>query len=161
MKYLLLVLKHKWFVLLAGLRLRVPLWRLLLHDWTKLRPSELVHYNRQFFGRADDPAGFARCWLRHQNRNPHHWEYWICRTGHSSGAWVCADNEPLPMPEWAVREMVADWMGAARAYEGNWPSINSWSWFETNRHRLRLHCETSRTLVRILREIGYAGRITL
>ncbi len=51
-KYL---LKHKWHVLCAGLKLNVPLWRLIIHDWSKLTPIEWFAYTRYFFGkRASD-----------------------------------------------------------------------------------------------------------
>ena len=143
MNYLWLTCKHKWFVLVAGLTMvgGVPLWRLLLHDWTKLTPSELPHYQRQFFGKADDPEGFVRCWLHHQNRNAHHWEYWIPRTGHTRCAPPYPDDQPIPMPGWAWREMVADWMGASRAYEGHWPAPGTWTWLKKNygKVRPRLH----------------------
>ena len=35
LRYLSYVLRHKWYVLWAGLWLGVPLWRLLIHDWSK------------------------------------------------------------------------------------------------------------------------------
>lgn len=145
MKYFWLTIKHKWFVFLAGLKTGAPLWRLVIHDWHKLRPfSELRHYQRQFFGKADDPLGFSVCWLHHQNHCPHHWEYWIPRSGHSRGGF--SDNEPLPMPDWAVREMLADWMGASRAYEGRWPNVANWKWLNENRPKMRLHSLTQQRL---------------
>jgi len=74
--------KHKAFVLRAGLKTGAPIWRLVIHDWSKFTPAEAPHYGRQFFGARDDPEGFARAWLHHQNANPHHWEFWISRSGH-------------------------------------------------------------------------------
>lgn len=51
--------------------------------------------------------------------------------------------EALPMPEKYVREMVADWMGAARAYDGAWPgSLDTWAWWQNNRDHLVLHDDT-------------------
>ncbi|MBA7619036.1 hypothetical protein ES703_26368 [subsurface metagenome] len=139
MRYFFLTIKHKWFVFLAGLKVGVPIWRLITHDLSKFLPSELPHYNRQFFGKADDPEGFIKCWVKHQNRNDHHWEYWIPRTGHNRCNPPYKDNEPIEMPEDAIREMVADWLGASRAYEGKWPTKDSWSWFKNNFHKVRLH----------------------
>ena len=128
LRYMWLTVKHKAFVFRAGLRTDAPLWRLIIHDWSKFTPIEAPHYGRQFFGRADDSLGFSRAWLHHQHHNPHHWEHWIPVTGHNRGGYD--DLEPLPMPEWAVREMVADWLGASRAYEGRWPeSSQTWPWF--------------------------------
>lgn len=159
MRYAWLTLKHKWFVLLAGLRTKAPLWRLLIHDWTKFLPSELPHYQRQFFGKADRPLSFARCWLRHQNRHAHHWEYWVPRTGHTRCVPPYPDNDPLPMPEWAVREMVADWLGASRAYEGIWPNMKNWAWLKKNWSRVcpRMHHQSYELLLEVLTELGVLG----
>lgn len=86
--YLIYVLRHKWFVLLAGLQLGVPLWRLLIHDWTKFTPAEWGPYVRNFFnpdgsrrqGQEKAPE-FEYAWLHHQ-RNKHHWEAWVI-VGHN------------------------------------------------------------------------------
>ncbi len=139
MKYFWLTIRHKWFVFRAGLRTRAPLWRLLIHDWTKFLPCELPHYQRQFFGKADDGEGFIGAWVHHQNHNPHHWEYWIPRTGHNRCTPPYPDGEPVPMPMWAVREMVADWLGASRAYGGEWPDPANWGWLKGARAKMRLH----------------------
>jgi len=155
-KYLILTIKHKWFVLLAGMKLGVPIWRLLLHDMSKFYPSELPHYGRQFFGKADNPKGFIHCWLKHQNRNKHHWEFWIPRTGHNRCTPPYKDNEPIPMPNVYIKEMVADWMGASRAYEGVWTTQGRrWPWLENNFDKIRLHPETRRKVTHILVDNGF------
>lgn len=46
---------------------------------------------------------------------------------------------PLPMPEKYVREMVADWMGASKAYDGKWPK-EKWLWWEKNREKVLSYC---------------------
>lgn len=207
MKYFILTIKHKWFVLLAGLQTKAPLWRLIVHDWSKFLPSELPHYNRQFFpkplgigskiyidsfegvhgwgriiaernskeGRykvrmksdrqefwawdteiANDQvqaANFIECWTKHQNRHPHHWEYWIPRTGHNRCDPPYGDNKPIAMPWWAVREMVADWMGASRAYDGKWPR-EGWPWYWKNRDKIRVTYITQLRINTVLREVG-------
>ena len=129
LKYLWLTCKHKYFVFKAGRITGAPIWRLVIHDWTKFTPAEAPHYGRQFFGDQSDPEGFSLAWLHHQRNNPHHWEYWVPVTGHNRGGY--RDLEPLPMPDWAVREMIADWMGAGRAYEGKWPT-SDWPWLVEN-----------------------------
>lgn len=155
MKYFWLTIRHKWFVFLAGLKTGAPLWRLVIHDWTKFLPSELPHYQRQFFGAHDDPQGFAAAWLHHQNHNPHHWEYWIPRTGHNRSTPPMPDNDPLEMPWWACREMVADWLGASRAYEWQWPKPGSWPWLEKNYDKIRLHPKSKERVNIVLQELGY------
>jgi hypothetical protein len=153
-KYFWLTVKHKWFVFRAGLKVGAKLRDLITHDLSKFRWSELPHYGRQFFGKADDPKGFINCWLRHQNRNRHHWEYWIPRTGHNRCEPPYPDMKPIPMPERYVREMVADWLGASRAYEGKWPGAQ-WPWLEKNWLKIqeRVHPATVRIVMRVLRKL--------
>lgn len=142
MRYFWLILRHKFFVLKAGLRLEVPLYLLLLHDWTKFTGQERPHYQRQFYGQADDPMGFSRAWNHHQKSNKHHWEYWIPVTGHNRGGYP--DLQPLPMPQKYAFEMVADWLGASRAYEGRWPNSQGWPWWDKNKEKVlsRCHADT-------------------
>lgn len=153
LQYLWLTLRHKLFVFRAGLRTGAPIWRLVVHDWSKFTPAEAPHYGRQFFGAKDDPDGFARAWLHHVHCNPHHWEHWIPITGHGRGD--SGDLVPLPMPEWAVREMVADWLGASRAYGGSWPlTFFGWAWFCDNWYSIsrRLHPDTIKRVEMVMRE---------
>jgi hypothetical protein len=148
LRYAAKTIEHKVYVFRAGLKTRAPIWRLVIHDWSKFTPAELPHYGRQFFGDRSDPEGFARAWLHHQNLNPHHWEYWIPREVHERDPGGRGPGQAMEMPEWAVREMIADWMGAGRAYEGAWPG-KDWPWLFANWPRIapRLHPET-RILVR-------------
>lgn len=156
------VWRHKWFVLLAGLKLRVPLWRLVIHDWTKFTPAEFGRYARYSEVRRLRHEGnqseaifqgslyqveyqFALAWLNHESRNPHHWGYWIPRSGQWAG-------RPLPMPETYVREMVADWHGASRAYEGHW-DISEWVAKQVPGYQF--HPETAVLVRKVLAEAGY------
>jgi hypothetical protein len=141
-KYARVVLAHKWFVFVAGWYTGAPLWRLLVHDLSKFRPSEFGPYARRFMGaRERTPMEYATAWLMHTNRNPHHWEYWVPRTrrGPRNGGTV---PKAYPMPEWAVRELVADWYGASRAYEGVWPTLEEWPWMERHFDTLKERLDT-------------------
>jgi len=150
LKFFKITLKHKWFVFQAGLKLRVSFWRLIKHDCSKFLLSEMPYYGKQFYGSANDEKGYIKCWLKHQNRNDHHWEYWIPRSGHYKCNPPYPNNEPIPMPEQCLREMISDWMGAGKAYEGKWPDINNWTWFENNKDKIRLHEETRKLLYKII-----------
>lgn len=158
MKYLLLTIAHKWFVLLAGLRVGVPLWRLLIHDWSKFTPAELPHYQRQFFGDKGDPDGFERAWKHHVEHNPHHWEHWVT---HPPGHPVNLPGIPQEMPPWAAREMVADWLAACRTYDKKWPTKGEWDWLHKNWRRINLHPVTRGFVLRLLVELGLADLDTL
>lgn len=145
------VFKHKCLVFRYGLRTKAPLWRLFIHDWTKLLPVEFPHYARQICGSGGDEVAFAQAWNHHSKHNPHHWEYWIPVTAHMRSA---LPPNPLPMPEWAVREMVADWLAASHATLGAAVhSVEAWSWFQNEKDvKLRLHPDTWATLNRVLVE---------
>jgi hypothetical protein len=140
LRYLGYVLRHKWHVAVAGWALGVPLWRLVIHDWTKFTPAEWGPYVRRFFpaGQPADPAAFDRAWEHHWTRNRHHWQYW---TRNRPGA-------PVPMPETYAREMVADWIGAGYA-QGK---PDTAAWYATNRDRKVLAPETRALVERLLSE---------
>ena len=153
LKFLWSLLRHKWFVLQAGLKLHVPLWWLLIHDSSKFSRSEFGRYARNFQGdyskspvdqkRVSDE--FTVAWLHHENRNDHHWGYWIPRSGKSA-------NKTLPMPEMYIREMVADWHAASRAYTGSW---NIAGWLSKSGPKMRLHWNTVQTITSVMIELGY------
>src|SRR5437868_1583323 len=96
-KYAVYLARHKWFVFVAGLRTKAPLWRLIIHDWSKFLPCEWFPYVEYFYGEKvrlqkeewDDSRywplaqkyydAFDRAWIHHQHRNPHHWQHWVLR----------------------------------------------------------------------------------
>jgi hypothetical protein len=134
--------RHKWYVFRAGLRLGVPVWRLILHDWTKLLPREWFPYTRFFYGdgipttktggppRQATPE-FEKAWNHHQKRNDHHFQYWVRIGGDGSLL-------TLQMPAVCVKEMVADWYGAGLAR--GMPDTPEW--YKANRDKMRLHPKT-------------------
>jgi hypothetical protein len=108
-KYL---LRHKWFVFVAGCRLGIP-WLALLHDNSKFLPDEWGPYSAFFYEpdgtertRRDSTgyykptdtgnAAFDAAWLCHQRRNKHHWQHWL-RVDH----WPCriSDHDRYTLPE--------------------------------------------------------------
>jgi hypothetical protein len=165
LQYASYVARHKWFVFRAGLKTSAPLWRLVIHDWSKLTPAEWGAYVESFYkpldpsiGRGEGEAGvalvgrlkaerqarFNAAWLHHQHRNPHHWQHWLLRE----------DDGPmlaLEMPAKLVREMVADWMGAGRAITGKWEVS---SWYAANRDKIALGDDTRLRVEQLVREHG-------
>ena len=153
MNYLLLTLKHKWFVFKIGRKLRVPFFQLLMHDWSKFFLWR--SYNNIFFGDKSMDAEFERTWLYHQNHERHHWEYWIPRSSHNRTDATMERIAPVAMPERYVREMVADWMGAGRAYVGRYPNPGNWTWLIANEERIKknVHPETWRLVQKVIAEL--------
>jgi len=163
-KYLSYVIRHKWFVFRAGLMTGAPLWRLIIHDWSKFLPSEWFPYVHYFHQTKDEkwnewadantrygcaeaaPHGhfaserFSVAWLHHQNRQPHHWQYWCLIQDDGQVA-------ALPMPEKFVREMVADWAGAGRAITGKWEVMQ---WYKENKHIMKMHPDTRALTEKVL-----------
>lgn len=166
LQYLKYVLRHKWFVFVECLKLGVPVWIAVLHDWDKFLPDEFIPYARTFYkpdgskqyvGSVD----FTKAWMKHQHRNKHHWQWWLNagltplpRTNvlvwdRGEAAIVigdgCYDWEVHgeitirePMPDVYRREMLADWRGAGKAL--GFPDTAAW--YEKNKDKMKLHPET-------------------
>lgn len=154
LRYANYVLRHKWYVFLECCRLGIP-WRGITHDLSKFRPSEWRPYAEFFYGTKQHgeyweahaatggivelaPWGmfvkdhFNLSWLKHQHRNPHHWQFWCLREDSGN---MC----PIPMPDRYRKEMLADWRGAGRAINGE---DNTLDWFLKNGLKMLLHSET-------------------
>lgn len=112
------LLGHLYFVKVASVRLGVPIAQWMNHDASKWSDEEFGAYANHFYG-EDDPAAFDVAWLHHQNLNAHHWQHWVA--GYDDGG----EHVALQMPFNYVLEMVADWHGAGRAYQGSW-DISGW-----------------------------------
>jgi hypothetical protein len=139
--YLSYVLRHKWHVLYAGLFLGVPLWRLLIHDWSKFSRAEWEPYVRRFFGKGTDPREFEDAWQHHYSRNPHHPEYWqqVEEDGTIRANW---------MPPTYVREMIADWYGTSMAQGKS----DIESYYLANKDRYQLHPSSRYLAQQVLQE---------
>lgn len=160
-KYLRYVVRHKWFVFVAGVKLGAPLWRLIIHDWSKFTPGEWFAYVDYFYGererlKREEPddfryaiaagpyvVAFDRAWLHHQHANKHHWQHWVLREDDGN-------TKIVEMPEKYIREMVADWMGAGRAITGKWEAL---AWYEKNASRIML-TQNTRLCVETLLKFG-------
>lgn len=150
LQYLWYVLRHKWYVLLAGLKLNVPLWQLIVHDASKFSAIEWSPYVNRFYGakpvvlgttgymhKSGDDLDFDAAWEHHWRNNPHHWQYWL-------------DNGiPAEMPEVFIREMVADWRGAGLT-QGK-PDLREW--YTANRDKIVLAPRTRQLAERFIHEV--------
>ncbi len=167
LKYASYVLRHKWFVFLECRKLGIT-WLGIIHDWSKLLPSEWFPYTEHFYGpdteHGDgtytpkkgiytgrdktgyyDPTNtgdiaFDFAWLYHQNRNAHHWQYWVLSK--DDGGTVV-----MRMPKRYMLEMLADWRGASRA-QGSKSTVVEW--YNANKDKMQLHPETKADIVYLL-----------
>ena len=143
------IIRHKYFVFIAGRMAGVPVLRLLIHDWTKLLPCEWFPYTQYFYGNfpkqkdTEYAAAFERAWLHHIHWNKHHWQYWLLIDDPSSGQQMKA----LEMPEKYVREMVVDWFGAGKAIMHSWDISD---WWEKHKAGIILHPQTQTRVEQLL-----------
>jgi hypothetical protein len=145
--YLRYIARHKFYVLVAGRHLGVPLWLLLVHDASKFSRAEWFPYAATFYNpdgsRTYTPtAAFDVAWLHHQHANKHHWQHWLLLNDNRSAA-------TLRMPSRYVLEMVADWAGAGRAITGRWELAE---WYAKNRDKITLHADTRAAVEALLHE---------
>jgi hypothetical protein len=132
-RYLMYVLRHKYYVFVAGRHLGAPLLSLIIHDFSKFGPTEWRPYVNSFYRYKDDrpqwvKEDFDKAWLHHQHHNPHHWQHWVLQKDNGS-------VKILKMPVPYVREMVADWCGAGRAITGKWEVAE---WYEKAKDKMQL-----------------------
>jgi len=146
------LLEHKYYVYKAGKIVgNIPTLRLIFHDWTKFLPVEFFPYAVYPFGDREKQTGkvqydFDKAWGHHQKNNPHHWQYWIL-INDEDGTYC------LDMPKTYIYEMVADWMGASKAYTGSWDMTD---WLKKNIYKIQLSPNTRLQLNDILAEQGYS-----
>lgn len=136
----------------------VPLWRLIIHDWSKFSPVEFINYARYKYG-VKSIDGWAKAWLHHLHHNPHHPEHWILSWRGDPDFYV-GFGEPvakftvvMAMPETYTREMVADMLAASKEVTGHWDIA---LWLNRNGPKMRFHDETVVWLDLVMRQIGYA-----
>ena len=154
--YIRKVLIHKWFVFLACIKLGVPLHIAVLHDISKFGKHEFNQYATHFYdvnGNRNDVKSthgdfdpkeqsekFRYALLHHQNNNKHHWNYWIVIGNKGS-------INPMPIPSVYLKEMVADWIGAGKAYTNK---SNAKEWYEKEKGNMVLHERTKIEIEKLL-----------
>ncbi len=144
------LLSHIRFVQEAGRRIGVEETLLRIHDESKWSAAEFNAYAMYFCSGVDkSPVDadsisdeFAAAWLHHIHHNPHHWQHWIFPDGYSPKD-SSVENGVVKMPERYALEMVADWLGASKAYTGSWDITD---WFSKNVGRIRVHSATAEYL---------------
>lgn len=146
------VLRHKFFVLRAYFWVNPTphlLWRCLMHDMSKFRPSEYIPYAHTFVDDKGRPqyketTEFNVAWNAHQKSNKHHWQYWMLKE--DSGNLI-----PLNMPDIYIEEMICDWLGAGRAINGKYDF--DFKWYENNKENMVVSKYTKMTIEMYIRKI--------
>ena len=145
---------HIRYVREAGEKIGVLPEQLAKHDLSKWSVAEFRGYAMHFKG-GGAPDEFATAWLHHIHANPHHWQHFLFPDGYTpKGSGV--ENGAVEMPKHYALEMVADWMGAGKAYTGDWDMTD---WLQKNIPRIRVHSKTAKYLREVLDGLGYADVI--
>lgn len=111
------IITHKREVFRASVKLGIPMQG-LLHDMSKFSPIEFWESCKFYVGtsspidEAKKAQGVSHAWMHHKGRNSHHWEYWV--------DWQKSDK-PIgrQIPFHKCLEMMCDYIGAGKAYEGS------------------------------------------
>ncbi len=159
LKYFYGIIRHKHYVLIGCVKMKVGILQAIFHDISKFHPIEFFPYARTFYNsdgtkkdlrRKDggyDPnntkevSEFSYAWIHHQ-KNKHHWQAWI-----SIGDF--GNLKPVKIPEKYIREMIADWIGAGLSYSGE---NNPVLWYNKNKETMILHEESRNRIEELLRE---------
>jgi hypothetical protein len=152
------LLFHKWQVLKIGLRVGgIPLWQLVIHDWSKFTPIEFVNYSRYKYG-IKNKNEWCKAWFHHLHYNPHHPEHWLLswrgnpefysNIGENITSFVVV----LPIPEVYVREMIVDFMATSKELSNSYDISR---WLNKNGPLMKLHDDTITRIDSVMQEIGY------
>ena len=168
LKYLNYLIRHKWFVLIECYKVGI-IWRGIIHDLSKLRPSEFFFYADHFYGTQKEKSCYScfhKIWNSQCEFNgsgigdgeqasqckdykviDEQFDYaWLLhqkRNKHHWQWWVLTEDygivKVLDMPLKYRLEMLADWRGAGRA-QGN--KMSTKEWYEANKDNMKLHPDT-------------------
>lgn len=108
----------------------------LMHDWSKLLPSEISDYAHHWYGSERTETAYQKAWNIHKRRNKHHWQYWVTDEG-----------DAQEMLEKYVVEMVCDWDVAGRFKKDG---IGTRLWYERFKDKMVLHPKTEELLEKLI-----------
>lgn len=137
------IMIHKYWVYKYAKQLGIPCQG-LLHDLSKFSWTEFSESVKFYQEGKSSPIvaakkaqGYSLAWLHHRSHNKHHYEYWTDKYDDGTIA--------LKMPFKYAVEMIADYLGAARVYNG--PSFtieDEYNWWKDRleKHPPMMHKET-------------------
>jgi len=112
-KHFITITKHKFVVMKWCFRMGIYL-RGILHDLSKYSFIEFFSSAKYFCGTSSPidkekkAKGYSLAWQNHQNKNKHHWEYWV--------DWKNGNIYGVKIPFKYVIEMFCDFVGAGKVY---------------------------------------------
>lgn len=153
------ILKHKYWVFRYCCKLGIP-WRGMKHDLSKFHPTEFWESVRYWNGksspipRCKEDKGYSMAWQHHKGHNTHHYEYWIDNLDRG--------GIPIKMPWDDLLELIADWLGAGRAYLGkNFTLQGEMDWWKNKLivEKPKIHISTIQMITFLLQEFAKDKKI--
>lgn len=140
-KHFIKICKHKYWVGYYCFKFGIP-WRGIKHDMSKFSPIEFFESVKYYQG-SSSPIdackkvnGWSKAWQHHKGRNDHHYEYFVDNLDNGGTA--------IQMPFECALELVADYLGAGRAYMGKdftYKKEYEW-WLKKKEKPLLMHPQT-------------------
>ena len=132
-------------------------WQGITHDLSKFSPIEFCESVRFYQGTsspinaAKAEQGYSLAWQHHKGRNPHHYEYWTDKYDEGTVA--------LEMPYKYAVELICDYLGAARAYQGgNFSFKNELEWWNKKKSNgIAMHPQTKEFIDEMMRACARHG----
>lgn len=154
------VCTHKMWVFYYCWKVGIT-WRGIKHDMSKFSPVEFFESVRYYQGNRSpieackEANGVSKAWMHHKGRNSHHYEYWQDNFDRGGVA--------VQMPLYDAIEMLCDYLGAGRAYQGkNFTYIKELEWWKNKRSKpLAMHPQTKKFVDLTLVELVQKGNAAL
>lgn len=151
-KHFIKICIHKHHVLHYCRKLGI-VGRGIKHDLSKFSPIEFWEQVRYFTDGKSSPIdtckkvnGVSKAWLHHKGRNSHHYEYHV--------DYLDDGGKPLFMPKNDFLEMMADYLGAGRAYMGkNFTPQKEYEWWVNKSSKpMLMHEDIKAAITSILKD---------
>ena len=149
LKHFIKICKHKYWVGYYCFKAGIP-WRGIKHDMSKFSPIEFWESVKYYSGTSSPidackkDKGWSKAWQHHKGRNDHHYEYFVDNLDNGGTA--------IQMPFINVAELIADYLGAGRAYMGenfSYQAEYEW-WFNKKKKPLLMHPQTKKFIDLVL-----------
>ena len=128
-------------------------WQGIVHDLSKYSITELKMC-KYWTGKGSphqacrEAIGYSPSWIHHYHKNKHHYQYWW---GEDEEGKIL----PIKMPYKYALELIADYLGAGKAYNGNNFSFkDELDWWRNHVKTIKMHDETKAFVTSILSDLA-------
>lgn len=146
-KHLRKIQMHRKWVRYYCFKCGIP-WQGITHDLSKYSPTEFFESVKYYQGTsspinaAKADKGYSDAWFHHKGWNKHHYEYWM--DNFDDGG----QNIIMPFKYWV--ELICDYLGASRAYNGNdFSYYKEYKWWKEKSK----HCAMNPALIKATTDV--------